>query len=84
MYGGVEVKIIKVLLSIITVIFAALGLFKVLPFNLAIPVMLTSLATLLLLRSVEYKNNRDKSGFLISIFAALFIYVVVIYNVFIG
>lgn len=57
---------------------------KVLLFNISNPVMLTSLAALFLLRSIEYKNNRDKSGFLITIITALFVYEAVIYNVFIG
>ena len=59
-------------------------LLKVLSFDISNPVMLTSLATLLLLRSIEHKNNRDKSGFLLTIITALFVYAVVIYNVFIG
>lgn len=53
-------KITKIILSIITMLFAVLGLVKILPFDIANPIMLVSLATLLLLRSVEYKNNRDK------------------------
>ena len=65
-------------------LFAALGLVKILPFDIANPIMLVSLATLLLLRSVEYKNNRDKSGFIMTCLTAVFVYVVVIYNVFIG
>ncbi len=77
-------KAIKITLSVITVFFAGLGLLKVLSFDISNPVMLTSLATLLLLRSIEYKNNRDKSGFLLTIITALFVYSVVIYNVFIG
>lgn len=77
-------KAIKIILSVITVFFAGLGLLKVLPFNISNPVMLTSLATLLLLRSIECKDNRDKSGFLLTIITALFVYAVVIYNVFIG
>ena len=48
-------KIAKVILSIITMLFAVLGLVKILPFDIANPIMLVSLATLLLLRSVEYK-----------------------------
>ena len=56
-------KITKIILSIITMLFAVLGLVKILPFDIANPIMLVSLATLLLLRSVEYKNNRDKGGF---------------------
>lgn len=49
-------KIAKIILSIITMLFAVLGLVKILPFDTANPIMLVSLATLLLLRSVEYKN----------------------------
>lgn len=77
-------KVVKIILSTITILFAILGLLKILSFNVANPIMLTALATLLLLRGVEYKNSRDKSGFLISIITAVFVYVVVIYNVFIG
>ena len=57
-------KIIKIILSIIIMLFAVLGLVKILPFDIANPIMLVSLATLLLLRSIEYKNNRDKGGFI--------------------
>ena len=58
-------KISKVVLSIITILSAVLGLTKVLAFDITNPIMLTSLATLLLLRSVKYKNNRDRSGFIV-------------------
>lgn len=47
-------------------LFATLGLMKILSFDIANTIMLVSLATLLLLRSVEYKNNRDKGGFIIT------------------
>ncbi len=77
-------KTAKIILSIITIVFAGLGLLKVLSFDISNPVMLTSLATLLLLRSVEYKNSREKSGFILTFITALFVYVIVIYNVFIG
>ncbi len=76
-------KFIKIILSVITVIFAGLGLFKILSFDISNPVMLTSLATLLLLRSIEYKNSKDKGGFILTFITALFVYIVVIYNVFI-
>ncbi len=79
-----SMKIAKIILSIITMLFAVLGLVKILPFDIANPIMLVSLATLLLLRSVEYKNNRDKGGFMMTCLTAVFVYVVVIYNVFIG
>ena len=50
-------KITKIILSIITMLFAVLGLVKILPFDIANPIMLVSLATLLLLRSVEYRPD---------------------------
>lgn len=77
-------KIVKILLSIITILFAILGLAKVFSFDIANPIMLTSLATFLLLRSIEYKKSRDTSGFVLTCFTAVFVYIVVIYNVFIG
>lgn len=77
-------KISKIVLSIITILFAILGLTKVLSFDITNPIMFTSLATLLLLRSVEYKNNRDRSGFVLTCLTAVFVYFVVIYIVFIG
>lgn len=77
-------KISKIVLSIITILFAILGLTKVLSFDITNPIMFTSLATLLLLRSVEYKNNRDRSGFVLTCLTAVFVYFVVIYVVFIG
>ena len=81
-YREVIMKIAKILLSIFTILFATLGLVKILPFDIANPIMLTSLATLLLLRSVEYKNSREKGGFILTCLTAVFVYVVVIYNVF--
>ena len=77
-------KILKVLLSVITIIFAGLGLFKVLPFDISNPILFTSLATYLLLESVEYrkKAGRNKGDFILTFIAALFVYAVVIYNVF--
>lgn len=48
-------KITKIILSIITMLFAVLGLVKILPFDIANPIMLVSLATLLLLVSVRDK-----------------------------
>nr|WP_317363847.1 hypothetical protein [uncultured Blautia sp.] len=77
-------KIMKILLTSITILFAGFGLFKVLSFDIANPIMLVSLATLLLLRGIEYKNDRDKSVFILNLIAAMFVYVVVIYNVFWG
>ena len=46
--------------------------------------MFTSLATYLLLESVEYrkKAGRNKGDFILTFIAALFVYAVVIYNVF--
>ena len=77
-------KIMKILLTITTILFAGFGLFKVLSFDIANPIMLVSLATLLLLGGIEYKNDRDKSGFILNLIAAMFVYVVVIYNVFLS
>lgn len=42
--------------------------------------MFTSLATLLLLRSIECKNSRDKKGFFFTLFASVFVYIVVIFG----
>ena len=63
------------------IVVAALGLFRILPFNITNSIMFTSLATLLLLRSIEWKKSRDKTGFLFTFIAAVFIYIVVIFNI---
>ena len=60
-------KITKIILSIITMLFAVLGLVKILPFDIANPIMLVS-----------------QGGFIMTCLTAVFVYVVVIYNVFIG
>lgn len=77
-------KIIKIVLSVITILFAVLGLFKILSFDIANPVMLTALATFLLLQSAEYKDSKRKVDRILTVAAALFVYAVVVYNVFIG
>ncbi len=74
-------KITKIILTTIMIVVAALGLFRILPFNITNSIMFTSLATLLLLRSIEWKKSRDKIGFLFTFIAAVFIYIVVIFNI---
>lgn len=66
-------KITKIILTTIMIVVAALGLFRILPFNITNSIMFTSLATLLLLRSIEWKKSRDKTGFLFTFIAAVFI-----------
>ena len=46
--------------------------------------MFLALATLLVLRSIEYKKSRENSSFILTVITAVFLYVVVIYNVFIA
>lgn len=77
-------KIIKIVLLVIVILFAILGLFKILSFDIANPVMLTALATFLLLQSAEYKDSKRKADGILIVAAALFVYAVVVYNVFIG
>ena len=60
-------KIAKIILSIVTMLFALLGLLKVISFDIANPIMFLALATLL-----------------VFVITAVFLYVVVIYNVFIA
>lgn len=74
-------EITKIILTTIMIVVAALGLFRILPFNITNSIMFTSLATLLLLRSIEWKKSRDKTGFLFTFIAAVFIYIVVIFNI---
>lgn len=77
-------KIAKIILSIVTILFTLLGILKVISFDIANPIMFLALATLLVLRSIEYKKNRNNSGFILTIITAIFLYIIVIYNFFIG
>lgn len=77
-------KIMKILLTIIAILFAAFGLFKVLSFDIVNPIISISLATLLLLRGIEYKNNRDQNGFILNLIVAMLLYIFVIFNVFLS
>ena len=83
-YREVKVKIAKIILSIVTMLFALLGLLKVISFDIANPIMFLALATLLVLRSIEYKKSRENSSFILTVITAVFLYVIVIYNVFIA
>lgn len=74
----------KILLTIIAILFAAFGLFKILSFDIVNPIISVSLATLLLLRGIEYKNNRDQNGFILNLIAAMLLYIFVIFNVFLS
>ena len=75
-------KIIKIILSILVILFAILGLTKVLSFNISQPIMFFTLATLLVLRSFEYKTSGDKSSFILTILTSIFVYIVTFYNAF--
>lgn len=77
-------KIAKIILSVLIILFAALGIFRVLSFGITQPFMITSLATLILIRCIEYNKAGNKSVFLLMAAAALFCYAVVVYNVLIG
>lgn len=77
-------KIVKIILSIIVILFAILGLLKTLPFDITQPIMLFALATLILLQGIELKKNKDNVRFGFMLASALFVYSVIIYNVFIG
>ena len=74
-------KITKIILTTIMIMVVALGVFRILPFNITRPIMFTSLATLFLLRSIECKKSRDKTGFLFTLIASVFIYIIVIFNI---
>ncbi len=74
-------KIAKIALSVTTVLFSLLGLLKILSFDIAQPLMMISIATLLLLMGVEYKKKNDNLNFVISLVAAIFLYNVTLYNV---
>lgn len=73
-------KITKIILTTIMIVVAILGLFRILSFNITNPIMFTSLATILLLRSIECRKSRDKTGFLFTFIASVFIYIIVIFN----
>lgn len=60
-------KITKIVLSAIVILFAGLGLFKILSFDIANPVMLTALATFLLLQSAEYKDSKRKADCILTV-----------------
>ena len=51
---------------------------KVISFDIANPIMFLALATLLVLRSIEYKKSRENSSFILTVITAVFLYVVVI------
>ena len=75
-------KIAKIILSIMVILFAILGLTRILSFDISQPIMFFCMATLLLLRSFEYKKAGDKSGFILTLITALFVYIVTFYNAF--
>lgn len=77
-------KVIKVIPAVTAIVFAGLGLLKILPFEIANPIMLASLATLFILRSIEYKKRGDKNGFILTFIVAIFSYAIVIYRLIIG
>ncbi len=74
-------KIVKILLSITTILCALLGLQRLISFDITQPLMMLSLATLLLLMGIEYRRNRDNLNFILSLVVAIFLYNVTLYIV---
>lgn len=77
-------KVLKMIFAILTILFAGLGLFRVLPFELSNPIMLLALSTLLLIRTLEFKRQCNQIGYVTTLFVSVFIYSVVFYILFIG
>lgn len=73
-------KIVKLVLTAVAVLFAALGLFGVLPFAIASPIMFLAMAALFVLRGLEYRRAGDTGGFALSFVIALFVLIVTVYN----
>lgn len=71
-----------IILSIIIILISIINFTRMLPKNITEPVMFLSLATLLLLRSIESYKNGDSAGFIIGLITSLFVYGVTIYNFF--
>ena len=67
-------KIVKVVLSIITILFSILGLLKVISSDIVCPIIHISTGTLPLLRSVEDKNKISQNDFI----TALLFYILAI------
>ena len=76
--------VLSITLSLIVIVFAILGLLGVVSYDIGHPIMFVALATLLVLRSIEAKLNKQNVNFITMLIAALFVYAVVIYNLFIG
>lgn len=56
-------KIAKIILPVLTILFAALGIFRILSFGITQLFITTSLATLFLIRCIEYKKTGIRADF---------------------
>ena len=77
-------KLTKIIFSILTIIFGILGLLRILPYDISMPIMIFAMATSLLITSFEYKKKQDKNGFILTLLVALFGYGTIIYFMVIG
>lgn len=75
-------KLLKNILSILTVLFSALYLLRVISFDIALPVVEILLATYVLLTGIECKRKGNKRCFIFNCLIALFVYISVIYIIF--
>ena len=76
--------VLSVTLSLIVIVFAVLGLLGIVSYDIGHPIMFVALATLLVVRSIDAKMNKDNLNFVLMLVSALFVYAVVVYNLFIG
>ena len=77
-------NVLNKVLSLITVVCAVVGLFGFVSYDFTMPIMLVSFGTLLLVRAIQYKQNGNNQVFTYSLIGAIFLYGVVIYNLFIA
>ena len=74
-------KKLKLFFSVLTIVFAILGLTKTLSTYVAMPIMQVCLAVTMLITSREYKDKEDKNTSLLFLVVGIFALTVTAFNV---
>lgn len=70
----------KLLFSALTVVFAIVGLTKMLPYDFVMPITFVCLSVTMFITSKEYKDNGQKPSAMHFMLLGIFLLIVTVYN----
>ena len=73
-------RILKTIFTVLTIIFASLGLMNIMPYDVTMPIMFVFMGLTLLTNAKDCYDNGAKKDAMIFVGVAIFVYAVTAYN----